>query len=355
MKMKKLLVSYIILTCALTAPAVAEEKKPGGPPPMLVAVEEVVAGKAEPMQELVGTVYFSRVSNVAAEVDGLVASVAVEDGDRVKAGGALLNLQIDFLETTYVKARSLYEQASVDLEQARKDLDRFDSLYSDKLIAETTYDAQLAKVQGLEKRVEGLGADVQRLYLEKEKMVIRAPFPGLVLKREVEKGEWVKVGSTVAVVADDREVDIVIDIPERLIGFLDKGREISVISGGNSYTGKYVALVPKGDIATRTFSIKIRMKNSGKLIEGMAARVMLPVSEGSSGLLVPRDAVINKFGRDVVYIVVDGLAKMVPVEINGYSGMQLGVKGPGLEAGQKVIIKGQERIFNDGTPVRFGS
>ncbi len=113
--------------------------------------------------------------------------------------------------------------------------------------------------------------------------------------------------------------------------------------------------MPKGDIATRTFSIKIRLKNKGGLIEGMAARVMLPASAEVSGLLVPRDAVINKFGREVVFVVADGQAKMVPVEVTGYSGMQLSVKGDGLEAGQKVITKGQERIFKDGTPVRTGS
>ncbi|NIQ97355.1 MAG: hypothetical protein GWN87_26655, partial [Desulfuromonadales bacterium] len=51
----------------------------------------------------------------------------------------------------------------IDLEQARKDLDRLESLHADNLIAETTYDNQLARVQGLEKKVEGLAADVKRL------------------------------------------------------------------------------------------------------------------------------------------------------------------------------------------------
>lgn len=358
MNYKYLTVILLVLSLTVVSMVTAAEKKGNGaaaPPPMLVAVDEIVEGKAEPMQELVGTVYYSRVSNVAAEVAGLVATVSVEAGDRVKNASPMVRLQTDLLETAITKTRNAYEQSVIDMEQARKDFARLESLHADKLIAETTYDKQLARARGLEKQSEGFKADLDRLNLEKQKMVIRAPFSGVVLKKEAEKGEWIKAGGTVVVVADDREVDIIVDIPERLIGFLEKGREVPVVSGEKSFNGRYVALVPKGDIASRTFAIKIRMENKIGLIEGMAARAMLPVSDGASGLLVPRDAVINKFGKDVVYIVVDGLAKMIPIQVIGYSGMQLGVEGDGLEAGQQVIIKGQERIFSDGTPVRIGS
>ena len=357
MKLKSLIFCLLILFATFSASASenkeeSSDKAKNAPPPMLVAVDEIVEGQAEPMQELVGTVYYSRVSKVASEVSGLVAAVSVEDGYRVKESSPLVNLQTDILETTLTKIRNAYEQAIIDMEQARKDQARLESLHIDKLIAETTYDAQLAKAQGLEKQAAGLKADLDRLYLQKEKMVIRAPFGGLVLKREVEKGEWVNAGSTVAVVADDREVDIIVDLPERLIGFLQKGREISIRSADQSFTGKFVALVPKGDIATRTFSIKIRMKNKAGLIEGMEARASLPSGPKLSSLLVPRDAVIKQFGQQVVFLAVDGKAKMVPVQVNGYQAMQVAVSGSDLAVGQQVVVKGNERI-RDGQPIRF--
>ncbi|PLX98236.1 MAG: efflux RND transporter periplasmic adaptor subunit [Desulfuromonas sp.] len=360
MQFKILIVGLALLLISVSAVAAEGGKEGGGqaqnaPPAMLVAVEKIVEGTAEPSQQMVGTVFYSRVSNVASEVGGLVASVAINDGDRVKKGASLVTLQTDILETMIDKTRNSFEQAVIDMEQARKDLTRLESLHSDNLIAETTYDNQMATARGLEKRAAALKADLDRLQLEKKKMTIDAPFSGVVLKKEVEQGEWVNAGGTVAVVADDRQVDVVVDIPERMVGLLEKGREVAIISGDKKYTGRYVALIPRGDIATRTFSIKLRLKNTDALIEGMAARALLPVSPAESGLLVPRDAVINKFGRDVVYIVEGGLAKMIPVEVTGYSGLQFGVSGDGLKAGQDVIIKGQERIYNDGTPVRFGS
>lgn len=352
MKMKTLLVSMILLAFALAAPAVAAEKKPGGPPPMLVAVTEVVEGKAEPVQKMVGTVYFSRVSKVAAEVSGLVSSVSVEDGDRVRQGATLVSLQTDILETAITKNLNAYEQAVLDMEQGRRDLQRLESLYAEKLIAETTYDAQVTRTGGLEKQVASLQAERDRLQLEKKKMKIRAPFSGLVLKREVEKGEWAQVGGTVAVVADDRQVDIIVDVPARIVGFLKKGREIQVVVGNRTMNGRYVAMVPKGDVATRTFSIKIRMKNEAGLIEGMEAYVSLPSGPLIDGLLVPRDAVIKQYGQQVLFLADEGKAKMVPVQVGGYQDMQVAVSGPGLAAGQQVVVKGNERI-RDGQPIRF--
>jgi multidrug efflux pump subunit AcrA (membrane-fusion protein) len=113
-----------------------------------------------------------------------------------------------------------------------------------------------------------------------------------------------------------------------------------------------MAIIPSGDIATRTFTAKLKIEHGPALLEGMEATVMLPTASAVDGLLVPRDAVINQFGSDVVFLAAEGVAKMVPVKIEGYQGMQVAVTGAGLETGQQVVIKGNERI-RDGQPVRF--
>ncbi|HEB02870.1 MAG TPA: efflux RND transporter periplasmic adaptor subunit, partial [Nitrospirae bacterium] len=72
-----------------------EPKK--GPPPAIVVVEETSSGMAEPMNEFVGTVYYSRVSEIASEVAGKVASVNYDEGHRVKQGQTLVTLGSDLL------------------------------------------------------------------------------------------------------------------------------------------------------------------------------------------------------------------------------------------------------------------
>jgi multidrug efflux pump subunit AcrA (membrane-fusion protein) len=83
----------------------------------------------------------------------------------------------------------------------------------------------------------------------------------------------------------------------------------------------------------------------------MEARTLVPTGRKEKGILVPRDAVIDKFGRKVLFLVQEGTAKMVPVSVTGHQGMKTAVTGPGLEEGLTVVTKGNERL-RDGQPVR---
>jgi RND family efflux transporter MFP subunit len=197
-----------------------------------------------------------------------------------------------------------------------------------------------------------LKARLDKLLLEQKKKTIRAPFDGVIIETLVETGEWVPAGGTVALVADNRTYEIFVDIPANMIGFLEAGRQVKAQTDSRVIDAEFLTIIPKGDIATRTFSAKFKVRNTLNLVEGMEARVQLPTAAAFDGLLVPRDAVINQFGRDVIFLAVEGTAKMIPVQIKGYQGMQVSIAGAGIEAGQEVVIKGNERI-RDGQAIRF--
>ncbi len=346
-----------LMLAALLLPgtALAEEPKkqqPKGPPPMLVAVAPVESGTAQPMQELVGSVRYVRISRVAAELGGIVEKIDFEDGQRVKSGQPLVKLRSDLLEARIEGTRASYEQVLVELEQARKDLKRIDALFRQDAIAEVVFDQNHYGVLGLEKRAAALKANLDRQLLERKKSSILSPFSGLVLSKNTELGEWVADGGQVALIADDSEVDVVVDVPQQLLPYLQSGRSIAITAAGRELEGRFVHFVPRGDVATRTFSVKLRLDNTAALVEGMAASALLPSGENQSGLLLPRDAVIRLYGQDTAFVVLDGKAKMIPVRITGYQGMKVGVTGEGLEAGQQVVIKGNERI-RDGQAVRL--
>ncbi len=203
---------------------------------------------------------------------------------------------------------------------------------------------------GLEKRAASLQANVERIEVELKNKRIRAPFDGVVIEKAVDRGEWLSPGSKVATIGRDDMVDVVVDIPERMIRYVKEGMGLSVKVGGGVVKGKVFTIVPKGDVATRTFPLKIRIKNSASLIEGMEARVPLPIAERKKSLVVPRDAVITMFGRTVLFAVVESKAKMIPVKVIGYDSGMAGVNARGLEEGMKVVVKGNERL-RDGQPV----
>lgn len=333
--------------------AIAEEQqKPKGPPPMLVETAEVVAGQAEPMAAFVGTVFFARTAQVAAEVDGKVRRVYLEDGQSVTRGDRLILLEDDLLQTELEGTRASFEQNQVDLAQAQRDYDRIAVLHKQDAIATTEFESYGTRVSRLEQLSLALKARLDGLLLEQKKKTIRAPFDGRIIENLVEVGEWVTAGGTVATVADNRNLEVRVDIPAPLLSFLTQDRQVSISVSGEELPATFLTIIPKGDPATRTFTAKFRIKGNLKLIEGMQATVLLPTAAAISGLLVPRDAVINQFGRDVLFLAEEGVAKMVPVQVKGYQGMQVAVSGTGLEAGQQVVIKGNERI-RDGQPVRF--
>jgi RND family efflux transporter MFP subunit len=332
----------------------AEEKKAPqkkGPPPAIVVVEKAVAGLSEPMAEYVGTVYYSHVSDIASEVAGKVATVNYDEGQRVKKGQVLVTLGSDMLQASLDGMGSSHEQSLLELERAQKDLTRMESLYRAEGISESLYDDHVFKVKSFQKKADALGASLRQLELQMEKTQIMAVFSGIVVKRTVEPGEWVNAGGTIAVVADDSIVDAVVDVPADSLEHIKRGRKIDVLTKGHRVRGTFTGFIPKGDVATRTFSIKIRFKNRVGLIEGMEARAILPIGESFEGILISRDAVINKFGQDMVFAMVDGVAKMIPIKVLGYKGMKASIAGTGLTAGMDLIVKGNERI-RDKQPIR---
>ena len=331
-------------TCLAAEKDKSEEKKPARPP-SLVEVLEVQKGDAEPMFEYVGSVYYARKSRVASEVEGVVEDVKIEEGDHVKRYSPLVSLSADILDTVIIGTRAEHDQVLVELEQAAKELQRREPLLKEGSVSESAYDEYFFKSKRLTNQALTLQASLDRLLLEKEKKNIKAPFNGIVMEKSVEQGEWVHTGGTIAVIADDSEIDVVVDVQAGMLQYLQAGREIEITAADLKLIGKFVSFVPKGDVATRTFSIKIRLKNPDGLVEGMEARALLPTASRQKSLLVPRDALVVKFGKNAVFIVEEGKAKMVPVAVQGYSGLMVGVAGPGLEAGQQVVVKGNERLF----------
>jgi RND family efflux transporter MFP subunit len=346
------MVFIVLFLVSFYAIAGAQENKQQEMPAAQVVVSEVTSGLIAPETEFIGTVYYQEVSDVAAEVDGMVEKVHFEEGQKVKKKDMLVKLSSDLLEKKLQATRASYEQVLSDLEKARRDLKRAETLFEEELISEQLYDDRRFNVNGLEKKSLSVKAEVESLEIELTKKVINAPYYGVVIKRHVDRGEWVDPGTPVATIAKNNVIDIVAEVPEQVIKALKQGIEVNVMAGGQEITGKIFSIIPRGDISTRTVPVKVRVKNRFSLIEGMEARVVLPVEKQQKTLTVQRDAVISVFGTLAVFAVIDAKAKMVPVRVIGYKGLTAGVSAEGLSEGMKIVVKGNERLM-DGQPVQI--
>jgi membrane fusion protein (multidrug efflux system) len=341
---------FFILICVLPKLSAGEDKQEEKTDQANVVISKVTKGSIAPEEEYVGTVYYIEVSNLSSEASGMVESITFEEGQRTEKGAPLVKLNSDLLEKKLQARVASYEQILSDLERARSDYKRIEDLYSQKIVAEKDYDDQRFQVEGLEKKADALKAEVEHLEIELKKTLIKAPFNGVIIKKHVARGDWLSPGKTVATIASDGAVDLIVEVPETVTKYLRPGMEVDANAGGKEKKGVIAAIIPKGDVTTRTFPIKIRISNGNALLEGMEARVKLPIGDKINALLVPRDAVLNKFGETMVVLVVNSKAKVIPVKVVGYKGMMAGINAKKISKGMKVVVKGNERLM-EGQPV----
>ncbi|WP_281762810.1 efflux RND transporter periplasmic adaptor subunit [Pseudodesulfovibrio nedwellii] len=342
--MKKTLYLLVVFSLAVLLAAPALAQKSGERPPSPVVTGKVTTGDMAPQTEFIGTVYFTEISNVAAEVDGKLVDLKVQEGQRVKKGDPLVILSSDILNRTIANARALLEQSKAEAELAKRENTRTTKLYKSATVAEGEYDSKRLAALSAEKKMIAAQAILNRLYVEREKKTIRAPYEGVVLDRKVFRGEWVSKGAVVTLIARDDEFDVVVNAPRGAFGVVKPGLKVVINTAGKELPGEVFAVIPKGDVTTRTFPVKIRVKNDGSLAEGMEARVSLPKGVGGKTLIVPRDAIISARGQLVVWCVIEGKAVPMPVYVVGYRGLSAGVKSKTLKEGMDVVVKGNERL-----------
>jgi len=342
--MNTILKYYLPLLAMLLLAVPAQAQKPGERPPSPVVTAKVTSGDMAPQSEFIGTVFFTEISDVASEVIGKVVEINVVDGQRIKEGDVMFVLSSTQLNASIRRARALSLQAKAAFESAKLEHDRISTLFESKAVAEGEFDSKRLAADALQYHYQAMQADLTQLLDKSKKKTIRAPYDGVVIDIKAARGEWVSSGTVVVETARDDEYEVVVNAPKEAFGVVKPGLKVEVKAAGIEVPGEVFAVIPKGDVATRTYPVKIRVENTGGLAEGMEARVLLPRGLGGETLIVSRDAVISMRGENVVWAVLDGKAVPMPVYVIGFRGMMAGVKSEKLKEGMDIVIKGNERL-----------
>jgi RND family efflux transporter MFP subunit len=330
----------------------AQEK---APPAALVKVAEVTRVEIAPQVQLIGTAQPKLTSVLASDIEGIVEKFDVSEGDFVKKGAILARLEDSLLRIELKGAQANKADTESQLSRARADLTRSSKLLATETISDKQYTDNLAEVQSLEARVRSLEAEIEHKEDSISKKIIRAPFSGFVVKEHTEVGQWVEKGGPIVTVADLSIMDILVDVPERYVPKLVLGGSTNVqVDALNPeiFKGKIAAIIPVGDSASRTFPIKVSVENRDNHIKGgMLCRVNLAIGKPGLVLAVPKDAVVNVGQKHLVYVVREGAAQPLPVELGNASDSMIEIKGA-IESGMQVVTRGNERL-RPGQPVQI--
>lgn len=313
-------------------------------PAAKVNVCPVEESTLSPNKEWKGNVFYKEVSHVATEVAGKVVEVLFDEGQHIQKGAVMVRLDYSLLESQQRAAQAAVLQAETQLKLERARLERAQSLLKSEVTTPQEYDDIRFTAEAAEHRVEAAKADVERMQREIEKMTIRAPFSGRVVDRMAEVGDWMNEGKPVAVFARDDLFDVIVNVDEMGALRATPGARVDVRVADKTFPGDIVTTIPRGDMATGMFPVKIRVENQGWLVEGMTAWALLPNGEPRTCAVVPRDAILQDGSQYYVYRIVKDQPVRTVVTIIAREGLRAGVESTDLKPGDEVIVRGQERI-----------
>lgn len=331
--------------------------RPGGPPgaggpggaggPAAVEVAKAEARTLTDDAQALGTLKSRQSVVVRPEISGRIAHLGFKDGQPVKRGQLLVQLD-DTLQQAQLK------QAEAQASIARTNLQRSRELQAQSFVSQSAVDQNAAALQVAEAQVALNQAQLAR-------MKVLAPFDGMAGIRSADVGAYVKDGADIVNLEDLGALVVEFSLPERYIGRLRSGQPVDLTLDalpGRTFKGRIEALDSQVDRNGRALLIKAQVDNAGALLKpGMFARPRVVFAVREAAVVVPEEALVPLGGRQWLFKVVDGEGgKKVSQRLEAKIGLRLPGQVEileGLKAGDMVVTAGQSRLLRgDATPVR---
>lgn len=306
---------------------------------VVVQVDTVKTTAFEQSTSFTGSFSPNREVTIGSETSGKVIKVNVQEGDFVKSGSLIAQLDNGLLQAQLHSAQASYDKAAGTLAR-----------YEQAPSGVTTLQMDNAKTDILT-----TNAQIEQLRKQISQYTILAPFSGIVTSRNFDLGAIVSPGAQMATLTDISALKLEINVPEKNISQFHNGQAINVTSDvypGTSFTGKVDMVAAKAD-AAHNFTVKILVSNSKSTLKsGMYGSVVLDHHVSASALTIPRSALIGSSIKPQVYVLEDGVAKLTDIELGSGNETRIEVI-QGLKPGELVVSGGLVNLSN-GSKVTVG-
>ena len=323
---------YLILLAAFLAGC----GQGGGPPKDAPVPVELVSVESGPLQETldaVGSLDAEESVDIKPEVDGEITSIRLKEGETVKKGDLLL--QID-----ESKQAAMVAEAEADYKLAQETIHRADMLLADGTISQQEHDQTHANFSRME---ASLALSKKRL----TEYTLTAPFDGILGRRYVSVGQYVTPQTILISIYDLDPMKLNFSVPERYSAKISPGQTIRLrvaAYGEEIFAGEIYLIEPRVDPGTRTVQVRAFVPNADhRLKPGMFANLEVSVGTKTKALTLPEECLFPNAGGFAVYRSADGIAELVPVE----TGLRIPGRVEilkGLQAGDRVARSGNLRL-----------
>ncbi|WP_459616816.1 MdtA/MuxA family multidrug efflux RND transporter periplasmic adaptor subunit [Bordetella sp. 2513F-2] len=333
----------------------------GGPAFMMnmptpVRLAEARAQDIQVVLRALGTVTAYNTVTVRSRVDGELVEVAFREGQSVKAGDLLAQIDPRPYQVALAQAEGTLQQNRAQLENARRDLQRYQVLHKQDSIARQTLDTQAALVRQYEGTVRTNQAAVDDAKLQLSYTRITAPIAGRLGLRQVDQGNLISSGDTtgLVVITQTQPIAVMFTLPEtqlpEVLQQLRAGRQLSVEAYDRSDTERIAGGVLETvdnqiDVATGTVKLKARFDNQDQLLfPNQFVNVRLLVETRPGVTAIPMAAVQQGSKGTFVFVARDDDTVTVrQVKLGAINGDWVAVN-EGIGVGERVVVEGTDRL-----------
>lgn len=286
-----------------------------------------------------------RVAAIGARIEGRLRTVLKVDGEDVKAGEVIAELEsveLGKAQAEVLKVRAREQVAKLDAERERKLADARVSAERDAQFAQANLEALTAERVAAEKAVEALGGTVNG---EIGIMKLKSPIAGRIVEMKTMRGQTVGPTDTVATVADQQQVWVELTVFERDVPGVNEGDKVEIrlpADRQHSYEGTVVHVSEAIDREKRAGTARVQLENpDGRLRSGLSVTAVIHTSgPRDTRLTIPKSAVTRIDGKPTVFVEAGNEAveprniKLGPEDTEDVAVLE------GLKAGEKVVTSG---------------
>ena len=312
-------------------------------PPSLVEIALVQEIEMAPTTLVPGTVVSRDDAKIAAEVDGRLIEV-LEIGTSVAKEDALARIDDRELKLAKAEAEAVLVREKTELLFANQELERLQVLVDKGLISSSQLDQALSTRDAAKAEQQAAQAKLDLINDRVNRTIIRAPFNGVVTQRYRRVGEHVESGEEVLRLVNPSAVEVQVRVSANNLPFIPIGTPV-IVSGSSaaSANSSIKSVVPVGDDVSRLYDVRLHL-NGQSWPAGTTVRVAIPTAEPRKVTAIPRDALVLRTDGIAVYKISDDNQAVKVTVQTGIAAKDLIEVIGDIETGERVVVRGNERL-----------
>ncbi|MDX1927776.1 MAG: efflux RND transporter periplasmic adaptor subunit [Pirellulaceae bacterium] len=277
-------------------------------------------------------------ANVASKILARVLEVNVIAGKKVNAGDVLVKLSDDEQRSRVQQAEAFLDSMLAELQLAKIEATRAQQLIATKSISQAEFDTATTRVQTTQAGADRASRAVEEAKVYLDFATVVAPFSGIIVDKAVQPGDTVSPGQTLLSLYDPSQMQLVANVRESLAMKLKVGQQLParMESLGYECLATVSEVVPKADISSRSFEVKVTGPCPPGVYSGMFGRLMLPL-EDEQLLLIPASAIQRVGQLTFVQVRIEDRLSRRSVQVGRDFRGQVEIL-TGLKAGEQVLI-----------------